>query len=62
MLGAGSDAQTGACTWDVYYADMAIVSTDGTVTPIYDGDATSSLLFYSSPQPASPVSIEWTTY
>ena len=48
MLGVGSDAQTGACTWDVYYADMAITSTDGTVTPIYDREAAVSLSYYSS--------------
>ena len=43
-----TDAQTGACTWDVYYSDMAIVSTDGTVTPIYDRAAAVSPSYDSS--------------
>ncbi|MGH9374959.1 MAG: RHS repeat-associated core domain-containing protein [Terriglobia bacterium] len=35
-----TDGDTGAGPWDVYYTDIAIVSADGTVRPLYNRQAT----------------------
>ena len=61
-LGVMTDAQTNACTWDVYYADMAIVSTDGTVAPIYNRAVAVSLSYYSSGGVAQVSTCPQTTY
>ena len=34
LLGVLTDVRTGQGQWDIYYADMSITSTDGTVRPI----------------------------
>ena len=43
-----NDTDSGVGDWDIYYADIAIYSSDGTVTPIYHQQTSSGLTFWQA--------------